>query len=72
MITETQIKQIIHQSRRGLKELDVILETFNQHHLKSLDKKRVKLYINLLKIEDHDLLKKLLKKSIQKRIINKL
>jgi succinate dehydrogenase flavin-adding protein (antitoxin of CptAB toxin-antitoxin module) len=51
-----QLKAIIHQSRRGLKELDVIFELFNQHHLTSLSLELIDEYSQLLKLEDHDLL----------------
>jgi succinate dehydrogenase flavin-adding protein (antitoxin of CptAB toxin-antitoxin module) len=51
-----QLKAIIHQSRRGLKELDVMLELFNQHHLASLSTTLLEQYSTLLKLEDHDLL----------------
>jgi succinate dehydrogenase flavin-adding protein (antitoxin of CptAB toxin-antitoxin module) len=51
-----QLKAIIHQSRRGLKELDVMFELFNQHHLASLSTTLLEQYSTLLKLEDHDLL----------------
>jgi len=51
-----QLKAIIHQSRRGLKELDVMFELFNQHHLVSLSTTLLEQYSTLLKLEDHDLL----------------
>jgi succinate dehydrogenase flavin-adding protein (antitoxin of CptAB toxin-antitoxin module) len=55
-----QLKAIIHQSRRGLKELDVMLELFNQHHLASLSTTLIDEYSQLLKLEDHDLLEVLM------------
>ena len=56
MQNSNQLKAIIHQSRRGLKELDVMLELFNQHHLVSLSTTLLEQYSTLLKLEDHDLL----------------
>ena len=56
MQNSNQLKAIIHQSRRGLKELDVMLELFNKNHLASLSTTLLEQYSTLLKLEDHDLL----------------
>ena len=56
MQNSNQLKAIIHQSRRGLKELDVMFGLFNQHHLVSLSTTLLEQYSTLLKLEDHDLL----------------
>jgi|TARA_B100001750_G_C15517852_1_gene608797 succinate dehydrogenase flavin-adding protein (antitoxin of CptAB toxin-antitoxin module) len=49
-------KMIIYNcNRRGLKELEIILEQFNSKFLSSLDKKDLMLFRELLNLNDLDL-----------------
>lgn len=44
------------QCRRGLLELDLILEKFNRQHLDSLDAEQLGRFVELLEFSDNDLL----------------
>lgn len=52
----TELKKIRWQCRRGLLELDLILERFNQHHLDGLDPGQLQCLQELLAFSDNDLL----------------
>lgn len=49
-------RQLVWQCRRGLKELDVLLEPFMEEHYRDLDAKDQALFKRLLAEEDVDLL----------------
>lgn len=49
-------RQLVWQCRRGLKELDVLLEPFMAHHYRELDAQDQTLFKQLLTHEDVDLL----------------
>lgn len=52
----TEANKIRWQCRRGLLELDLILEKFNQQHLGSLDPEQLERFNELLAFHDNDLL----------------
>jgi antitoxin CptB len=52
----TEVNKIRWQCRRGLLELDLILEKFNQQHLGSLDSEQLERFKELLAFYDNDLL----------------
>jgi antitoxin CptB len=52
----TEADKIRWQCRRGLLELDLILERFNQHYLDGLDPGQLQCLQELLAFSDNDLL----------------
>ena len=52
----TEANKIRWQCRRGLLELDLILERFNQHHLDGLEPGQLQCLQELLAFSDNDLL----------------
>ena len=51
-----ELDKIRWQCRRGLLELDLILEKFNQQHLAGLDPEQLERFQELLAFPDNDLL----------------
>jgi len=51
-----ELDRIRWQCRRGLLELDLILEKFNQRHLNNLDPGQLERFTELLDLGDNDLL----------------
>ena len=51
-----ELDQIRWRCRRGLLELDLILERFNERHLGSLDADQLERFNELLALYDNDLL----------------
>ncbi len=51
-----ELDKIRWQCRRGLLELDLILERFNQQHLTHLDAEQLARFMELLAFADNDLL----------------
>ena len=51
-----RLDKIKWQCRRGLLELDLILQEFNRRHLAGLDPEQLKRYEELLALPDNDLL----------------
>ena len=51
-----ELDKIRWQCRRGMLELDLILEKFNQHHLANLGPDQPERYKQLLAFPDNDLL----------------
>ena len=51
-----ELDKIRWHCRRGLLELDLILENFNQQHLASLDPEQLERFKELLAFPDNDLL----------------
>ena len=51
-----ELDRIRWHCRRGLLELDLILERFNQRHLTALDAEELKRFTELLAFSDNDLL----------------
>ena len=51
-----RLDKIRWQCRRGLLELDLILQEFNRRHLAGLDLEQLKRYEELLALPDNDLL----------------
>ena len=52
----TELNQIRWQCRRGLLELDLILERFNRQHLDGLEPAQLQCFQELLAFSDNDLL----------------
>ena len=52
----SELDKIRWHCRRGLLELDLILERFNERHLSALDAGQLDRYRELLELQDNDLL----------------
>ena len=52
----SELNKIRWHCRRGLLELDLILEKFNERHLLGLDPEQLDRYRELLEFQDNDLL----------------
>jgi antitoxin CptB len=52
----SELGRIRWHCRRGLLELDLVLEKFNQKHLSSLDPQQLEHFKELLALADNDLL----------------
>jgi len=53
---ETRLKRLMmRSSRRGIKEMDIILGRYAERHLAALDGARLDIYEVLLEENDHDL-----------------
>ena len=55
MLNETELKRQIWHSRRGMLELDVLLEPFARNELANLDSHQQAVYVRLLAEQDPDL-----------------
>ncbi|MDP6969481.1 MAG: succinate dehydrogenase assembly factor 2 [Gammaproteobacteria bacterium] len=55
MLNATELKRQIWHSRRGMLELDVLLEPFARHELANLEADQQLVYIRLLAQQDPDL-----------------
>ena len=55
MITDTEYKRVGWHSRRGMLELDLILQPFYRDCLRQLSAEQQQLYIKLLTCEDQDM-----------------
>ena len=55
MLNETELERQIWHSRRGMLELDVLLEPFARHELASLESDLQGVYVRLLAEQDPDL-----------------
>jgi antitoxin CptB len=55
-INMAELDKIRWQCRRGMLELDLILEKFNQRHLAGLDREQLERFQELLAFPDNDLL----------------
>jgi antitoxin CptB len=55
MLSEKELKRQIWHSRRGMLELDKLLEPFARHQLPILDAVRQQVYVRLLQQQDPDL-----------------
>lgn len=55
MLNETELKRQIWHSRRGMLELDVLLEPFARHELANLTSDLQDVYVRLLAQQDPDL-----------------
>jgi len=55
MLNETELKRQIWHSRRGMLELDVLLEPFAREVLPSLEAEQQDVYVRLLAQQDPDL-----------------
>ncbi len=55
MLNETELKRQIWHSRRGMLELDVLLEPFARHELAKLEPEQQAQYVRLLAQQDPDL-----------------
>ncbi len=58
-----RLDRVRWQCRRGLLELDLILERFNQRHLETLDAAGLERYGELLVMGDNDLLDLLMERA---------
>ena len=56
MLNEQELKQQVWHSRRGMLELDQLLEPFAREQLPLLDECRQQVYVRLLQYQDPDLL----------------
>ena len=56
MLNEQQLKQQVWHSRRGMLELDQLLEPFAREQLPLLDEFQQQIYVRLLQYQDPDLL----------------
>ena len=56
MLNEQQLKQQVWHSRRGMLELDQLLEPFSREQLPLLDEFQQQIYVRLLQYQDPDLL----------------
>lgn len=56
MLNEQQLKQQVWHSRRGMLELDQLLEPFARKQLPLLDEFQQQIYVRLLQYQDPDLL----------------
>ena len=54
--TAGELGKVRWHCRRGLLELDLILEQFNRHHLEELDRAQLERFRQLLAFPDNDLL----------------
>jgi antitoxin CptB len=52
----SELDRVRWSCRRGLLELDLILDRFNQQHLAALDAERLQQFKELLALDDNDLL----------------
>jgi antitoxin CptB len=62
--THGELGKLRWHCRRGLLELDLILEKFNQRHLEALDAGQVARFKELLAFPDNDLLDLIMGRSV--------
>lgn len=55
MLTEIEYKRLLWHSRRGMRELDLMLLPFARETLHELDEEQLSLYRSLLQEQDQDL-----------------
>ena len=63
-MAELNKKRIFWQSRRGMLELDLLLEPFTSNRFETLSKEQQRQYHELLKQEDQDLFAWLLERRV--------
>lgn len=64
IMTNVEIRRLSWRCRRGLLELDIVLQRFHEHHLSSLNTEELAAFDSLLDYPDNELLEVITARSV--------